>query len=144
MITKLVEFSELENDIARTSGKPWDLLAPIIGKTYVTAITRDGCSACEKQKPKLDELAKSISTKHGEKVAFTKIHVKFASDSQEESLRSKEILGHYFYPTNLILLRTTDRGAFEYYRNVSPDMKELERNIEHAIEVAAMLEKQTD
>lgn len=144
MTIKVVEFGELENDISRTSGKPWDLLAPIIGKTYVAAITRDGCSACEKQKPKLDELAKSIATKHGEKVVFTRIHVKFASDSQEESLRSKEILGHYFYPTNLILLRTIDRGVFEYYRNVSPDMKELERNIEHAIEVAAMMEKQTD
>lgn len=140
----VVEFSELESDIARTSGNPWNLLAGVVGKVYVVAITRDGCSACEKQKPNLDELAKRIAAKHGEKAVFTRIHVKFASDSQDESLRSKGILGHYFYPTNLILLRTVDRGAFEYYRNVSPDMKELERNIEHALEIAAMMEKQTN
>jgi thiol-disulfide isomerase/thioredoxin len=143
MTIKVVEFSELESDITKTSGAPWDLLAEVVGKAYVVAITRDGCSACEKQKPKLDELAKRIAAKHGEKAVFTRIHVKLASDSQDESLRSKEILGHYFYPTNLILLRTGDRGAFEFYRNVSPDMKELEGNIEHALEVAAMMEKQT-
>ncbi len=144
MTIKVVEFSELESDIARTPGTPWNLLAGVIGKAYVVAITRDGCPACEKQKPKLDELAERIAAKHGDRAVFTRIHVRFASDSQGESLRSKEILGHYFYPTNLILLKTGDRGAFEYYRNVSPDMKELEGNIEHALEVAAMLEKQTD
>jgi thiol-disulfide isomerase/thioredoxin len=142
MTIKVVEFSELKSDIARTSGKPWNLLAGVVGKAYIVAITRDGCSACEKQKPKLDELAKRIAAKHGEKAVFIRVHVKFASNSQDESLRSKEIFGHYFYPTNLILLRTADRGAFEYYRNVSPDMKELARNIEQALEIAAMLEKQ--
>jgi hypothetical protein len=54
------------------------------------------------------------------------------------------MFGHYFYPTNLILLRTKDRGAIEYYRNASPDMRELGKNIEAAVETATMMKKETD
>jgi hypothetical protein len=52
------------------------------------------------------------------------------------------MFGHYFYPTNLILLRTRDRGAIEYYRNVSPHMSELRRNIEVAVETVTMIKKE--
>ena len=110
MPTNLIEFAKLE-----AAGKPWlDLLSPKLGKVYVIAITRDGCPACVKQKPKLDRLAASLKTKHGDKVVFTRIHVNYSPKSQEESLRSKGLLRHYFYPTNLILVRSTDRGAVEY------------------------------
>jgi len=68
----------------------------------------------------MNELAQTIEEKHGDKVVFTRIHVRQPSGSQEESLRSKDVLGHYFYPTNLILLRTADRGAIEFYKNASP------------------------
>ncbi len=137
-----VEFGKLEKEISETGKSHLDYLAPNIGKVYVVAITRNGCSACEKQKPKLQELAKTIEEKHGDKVVFTRIHVRQPSGSTEESLRSKDILSHYFYPTNLILLRTVDRGAIELYRNVSPAMDELEKNIEIATEIAAMIEKE--
>jgi thiol-disulfide isomerase/thioredoxin len=139
----VIEFGELERELAKTQKSPIDFLAPEIGKVYVIAITRDGCPACEKQKPKLNDLASTIAEKHGDKVVFTRIHIKYARGSEEESLRSKDVLGHYFYPTNLILLRTTDRGAIEFYKNAAPDMDELEKNIEHALEVAAMFEKET-
>jgi hypothetical protein len=36
-----------------------------------------------------------------------------------------------------------DRGAIELYRNVSPEMDELEKNIEVAIKIAATLQKET-
>ncbi|MCK4223102.1 hypothetical protein KAX01_02300 [Candidatus Bathyarchaeota archaeon] len=52
------------------------------------------------------------------------------------------MLGHYFYPTNLILIKTQDRGAIEYYRNVSPEMEELERIIERTLEIAKVIEKE--
>ena len=137
----VIEFSKLEKTLAKTRKSPHDYLAPKIGKAYVIAITRDGCSACEKQKPKLGRLAKTLKEKHGDQVVFTRIHVKYRPDSTEESLRSKDVFGHYFYPTNLILLRTRDRGVIEYYRNAGPDMRELRKNIEAALEVAKAIKK---
>lgn len=137
MPTNVVEFAKLEK-----SGKPaLDFLAPKIGKVYVVAITRDGCPACAKQKPKLDRLAANLETKHRDRVVFTRIHVNYSPDSQQESLRSKDLLRHYFYPTNLILIRSKDRGAIEYYRNAGPTMRELLKNIEKAVEVAEFFEK---
>ena len=138
----VIEFSELENVLAMTPKSPLDYLAPDIGKVYVVAITRNGCPACERQKPLLGNLATTIANKHGDKIVFTRIHVKYLQDSAKESLRSKDMFGHYFYPTNLILLRTIDRGAIEYYKNAAPEMNELEKNIENALEVATMIEKE--
>lgn len=143
MQINVIEFSKLEKELERTQKSLLDYLTPEIGKINVIAITRDGCSACEKQKPKLDKLAKAVAKKHGAKVTLTRIHVKHNPSSEEESLRSKDMLGHYFYPTNLVLLRTADRGPIEYYRNVNPDMKELEKNIEIGLEIARMFEKET-
>jgi len=137
MPTNIIEFTKLE----KTGKSPLDFLTPKIGKVYVVAITRDGCPACAKQKPKLDRLAANLEAKHGDRVVFTRIHVNYSPDSQQESLRSKDLLRHYFYPTNLILIRSKDRGAIEYYRNAGPDMRELLKNIEKAVEVAEFFEK---
>lgn len=137
-----VEFAKLEKEISKTSKPVLDFLAPEIGKTYVISITRDGCSACEKQKPKLGRLATTLKQKHGDNVTFTRVHIRHAPNSQGESKRSKSMLGHYFYPTNLILFRTHDRGAIEYYKNSSPTINELKRNIEIAIEITTMIGKE--
>ena len=142
MVINKIEFAELEKELSKASKPVLDFLAPKIGKAYVIAITRDGCSACEKQKPKLNRLATTLKQKHGDNVIFTRIHIEFTLNSQEESTRSKSVLGHYFYPTNLILFRTHDRGAIEYYRATSPTISELERNIEIAIEIVTMIGKE--
>ena len=134
-----VEFAELEKEISRTKKPVLDFLAPKIGKAYVIAITRDGCSACEKQKPKLARLAATLKQKHRNNVVFTRIHIRYAPGSEGESKRSKGVLGHYFYPTNLILFRTPDRGAIDYYKSSSPTMNELKKNIEIAMEIATMI-----
>jgi thiol-disulfide isomerase/thioredoxin len=139
-----IEFTKLEKELSETGKPALDYLAPDIGKAYVVAITRERCPACKKQKPKLDKLAATLKQKHREKIVFIRIHVKRPPDSEKESLRSKNMFGHYFYPTNLILLRTKDRGAIEYYRNASPDMRELGKNIEAAVEIATMMKKETD
>ncbi len=143
MQTNVIEFSKLEKELEKTQKSPLNYLTPEIGKINVIAITREGCSGCEKQKPKLDELLKAAAKKHGAKVMLTRIHVKHNPSFNEESLRSKDMLGHYFYPTNLVLLRTADRGPIEYYRNVNPNMEELRKNIENALEIAKMFEKET-
>ncbi len=82
-----------------------------------------------------------MEAKHGDRVVFTRVHVNYSPDSQQESLRSKDLLRHYFYPTNLILIRSRDRGAIEYYRNAGPDMRELLKNVEKAVEIAKFFEK---
>jgi thiol-disulfide isomerase/thioredoxin len=136
------EFAELEQKISKTGKSALHLLAPEIGKAYVISITRDGCPACKKQKPKMTELEKATMKKHGGKVVFTQIHVKYSASDNTESLRAKDVFGHYFYPTNLILVRTRDRGAIEYYKNASPSMGELRKNIEVALKVATAFEKE--
>ena len=62
MKVKTVEFIDLENQISKTGKSFRELLATEVGKAYIIAVTRDGCPACEKQKPKLDQLASSLST----------------------------------------------------------------------------------
>lgn len=138
-----VEFARFESEISKAHESAMEHLAPDIGRAYVVAITRERCPACQKQKPRLDKLAATLKQKYKDKVVFIRIHVKRPPTSEEESLRSKDMFGHYFYPTNLILLRTADRGAVEIYRNTSPTMSELGRNVENAVEMADMLEKQT-
>jgi thiol-disulfide isomerase/thioredoxin len=137
-----IEFTKIEKDLSKAGKSVLDYLAPDVGKVYVVAITRERCPACHKQKPKLDKLAATLKQKHKEKIAFVRIHIKRPPNSEQESLQSKDMFGHYFYPTNLILLRTKDRGAIEYYRNVSPHMSELEKNIEIAVETAALIKKE--
>lgn len=139
-----LEFTELEKQISKKAKPALQLLALGLGKVHVIAISRDNCPACKRQKPKLDKLAKDMAKKHGDKVGFIRIHVKQPSGDITESLRAKDVFGHYFYPTNLILFRTKDRGAVEYYRNPSPRMSELRRNIETALKIAAMLAKETN
>jgi thiol-disulfide isomerase/thioredoxin len=138
----ILEFVELEEKLRKTKKPHLNLLAPDLGKAYVIAITRDGCPNCDEQKPKLDKLAEEMVQKHGDKVVFKRIHVKYTQDYIKESMRAKDVFGHYFYPTNLILIKTHDRGAFEYYRNTAPTMSELEKNIESAIDTAVMLAKE--
>jgi thiol-disulfide isomerase/thioredoxin len=137
-----VVFTKLESELSTTGKSVLDYLTPDIGKVYVVTITREGCPACEKQKPKLDRLSSILKQKHGDRLVFIRIHVKRPPASEEESLRSKRLFGHYFYPTNLILLQTRDRGAIEYYRNASPAMSELSKNIGIAIETVATMEKE--
>jgi len=137
-----IEFATLEKKLAKSNKTALNHLALEFGKVYVVSITRDGCPACQKHKPKMEKLAKSTVKKHGNKVVFIQIHVKYSPTDDRESLRSKDVFGHYFYPTALILVRTRDRGAIELYRNVSPRMGELDKNIEVACEIAAMFEKE--
>lgn len=141
MTIATVDFTEFKKKLQKTKKAPLDILAPNIGKAYVIAITRDGCPNCEEQKPKLDKLATEIAHKHGNKVVFTLIHIKYTQESREESLQAKDLFHHYFYPTNVILVRSRDRGAFELYRNAGPPMTELAKNIDAAAETAAMLAK---
>lgn len=141
MTVNEIQFTELEKEITKTNVPALDWLASEIGKVYVVSISREACPSCIEQKPKIEELARIMSEKHGSNVVFSRIHVQYSRENNKESLRSKDLLGHYFYPTNMILLRTRDRGAIQYYWNVEPEMAELERNINLALEIAKLIEK---
>ena len=143
MNSNILAFTTLENTLAESGKSFRDYLAPEFGKVYVVTITRDNCSACERHKPKLRRLVKKVSAEQGDKVVFIQVYVKQLSGNQEESMRSKDMFGHYFYPTDLLLLRTADRGVVEMYRNVSPTMKELEANISATLQVAEFIAKET-
>jgi thiol-disulfide isomerase/thioredoxin len=132
-----IEFTDLEKQISTTSKSAIDLLATDLDKVYVVAITREGCPSCEKQEPRLKELAKNLSGKHRRKLVFIRIFVRQSSGDVTESLRAKDTLHHYFYPTNIILYRTKDRGVVELYKNIEPRMSELKRNIETALKTIA-------
>ena len=142
MLGNRIEFTELEQELLKVGRTHLDYLAPGVGKACVVSITRDNCSACRKQKPKLIRLTENSLRKYGSKVSFIQIHVRQPDGSQEESLRSKELLGHYFYPTNIILLRTAEGKVIEYYKNASPRISELEYNIESAVRIAEILGKE--
>ncbi len=142
MTHSILAFTALENALAESGESFRDYLAPEFGKVYVVTITRDNCSACEKHKPKLKRLFKTVTAKQGDKVVFIQVHVKQPRGNQRESIRSKNMFGHYFYPTDLLLLKTADRGSVEIYRNVSPTMKELEANINANLRVAEFIAKE--
>ena len=139
MVIHKIAFADFEKQIQKTHKSSIELLGSETGQVCVVAITRDGCPACEKQKPKMEKLAEEMFKKHGQKVTFAQIHIRHPTEKNAESLRSKDVLGHYFYPTNLIIERTKDRGAIELYKNASPRISELRRNIEVAIEIAEAL-----
>ncbi len=138
-----IEFTELEKETSTSDKSFSEILAPEYGKVYIVAITRDGCSACARQEPRLENLAKAMVARHRNKTVFTRIHINRPPSSEEESLRSKNLLGHYFYPTNLILIRTRDRGAIECYKNIAPRMGELKKIIESLIVVATAIAEDT-
>jgi len=142
MTITTIEFAELEEKLRKTKKSPLDLLAPELGKAYVVAICRDGCPNCEEQKPIMDKLATKMVQTYKGKVVFTRVHVKYADDFSEESKRAKDVFHHYFYPTNIILVKSRDRGAFELYRNAGPEMTEPEKTIKTAVETAVMLAKE--
>ena len=139
---ELLKFAELERKLAKSAMTPINYLAPKLGNVYVITITRDGCSACEREKPKLDMLETDLIEKHGNRIEFKRIHIKHSSDSTCESLQAKDLFHYYFYPTVLVVVRTKDKGAVEFYRNISPEIAELKNNIEHSLELAKVLEKE--
>ena len=136
---KTIQFKDLEKRLRGKTTSWRDLLAPPPGATAVITIGRDGCKGCDLQKPVLEKLAGSMAEKHSKQISFSLIHVSWKPDSQEESIRSKKLLGHYVYPCTVILIRTKDMGAMEYYRCGYPSAGELRKYAGRAMRVAEML-----
>lgn len=116
-------------------GNPVEALVRELGVVYVTAITRDGCSGCEEQKPLFRELANRMSSELSARVHFANVHVRVADGDRSESWESKRLFRHAAYPTYLVHVKSRT-GALEVYRAVYPSMDELEKQVRESLELA--------
>ena len=116
-------------------GNPVDALVKDLGIVYVTAITRDGCSGCEEQKPLFRELANKMNSVLSAKVRFANVHVRSVGGDMTESWESKKLFRHAAYPTYLVHVKSRS-GPLEIYRAIYPSMDELEKQVRESLELA--------
>ncbi len=131
-IPEIVEFNKLKS---RTAEEALAELVCELGIVYVTALTRQGCSGCETQKPLFRTLAERMSQENPEKIRFRSYHVNYQDGDKRESWKSKRIFGHAGYPTYTIHVKS-HVGPLEIYRSVYPPMEELEKQIKESFELA--------
>ncbi len=129
MTIKTIHYTQLEKRLRKTNKSLVEYLAPKSGKIYVINITRQNCPSCEKQKPKLEKLAATLTEQYSNKIIFTNIHVNYTKNDPHESNRSKTILGHDFYPTTFIFINNRAHGTINTYKNIEPTTTELRNNI---------------
>ncbi len=136
-----LEFNQLVENAIKES--PLERFFADFGLVYVTAITRDGCSGCEEQKPLFEALAGKVLAEHPGKVQFSNIHIYYSEKDPVESARAKKVLGHAAYPTYMIHVRSR-YGALELYRAIYPTMEELERQVAASFDLAEYYKKDAD
>ena len=126
-----------ESFLGKSRQTPQDPLAAFLANdktVHVFALTRDLCPGCEIQKPLYEKLADGVSQNHGDQVKFYSIHVSNQEQFREKLQDFRRILKFAAYPTYLILLKT-GFGTVETYRAIEPPMKDIERNIDVAVEL---------
>ena len=126
-----------ESFLGKSRQTPQDPLAAFLANdktVHVFALTRDLCPGCEIQKPLYEKLADGVSQNHGDQVKFYSIHVSNQEQFREKLEDFRRILKFAAYPTYLILLKT-GFGTVETYRAIEPPMKDIERNIDVAVEL---------
>lgn len=131
---EMLEFRHLNS-----LGNPVETLVRKLGVVYVTAITRDGCSGCEEQKPLFRALAAKIASELSSKVHFADVHVRQIDGDRAESWESKRLFRHAAYPTYLVHVKSKT-GPLEIYRAIYPSMDELEKQVRESLELAQFYE----
>jgi hypothetical protein len=131
-VPEIVEFNQLKS---RTATEALTNLVDEFGIVYVTALTRQGCSGCETQKPLFKTLAEKLTGENAARVRFRSLHVNYENGDKRESWKSKGIFGHAAYPTYMIHVKS-HVGPLEIYRSVYPPMEELEKQIKESFELA--------
>src|SRR5205809_7702522 len=102
-VPEVVEFTQLKS---RTTVEALKELVKDYGIVYVTALTRQGCTGCETQKPLFKTLAEETNQENPGKVRFQSFHMNYESGDKEESWNSKRIFGHAAYLTYTIHVKT--------------------------------------
>ena len=129
---EIIEFNQLKS---RTAAGALAELVSQFGTVYVTALTRQGCSGCETQKPLYQMLSERMTQENPGKVHFRRLHVNYEGGDKRESWSSKQVFGHAAYPTYTIHVKS-HVGPLEIYRSVYPPMEELEKQIRDSFELA--------
>jgi hypothetical protein len=137
---EIVELSQLKS---RTTVEAIRELVNEFGIVYVTALTRQGCSGCETQKPLFKALAERMNRESPERVRFRSFHVNYQDGDKRESWISKGIFGHAAYPTYMIHVKS-HVGPLEIYRSVYPPMEELEKQVKESFELADFYETEAE
>ena len=137
---EVVEFNQLK---ARSTAEALTELVNEFGIVYVTALTRQGCSGCETQKPLFKTLAEKMNGENSGKILFRSFHVNYQDGDKQESWNSKRIFGHAAYPTYTIHVRS-HVGPLEIYRSVYPPMEELEKEIKESFELAKFYQTEAE
>jgi len=81
-IPEIVDFNKLKS---QTAEEALAELVSELGIVYVTALTRQGCSGCETQKPLFRTLAEKMSQENPEKIRFRSYHVNYQDGDKRES-----------------------------------------------------------
>jgi hypothetical protein len=131
-VPEIIEFSQLKG---RTAAEALSDLVKEFGVVYVTAMTRQGCSGCETQKPLFKTLAEKLTGENTGRVRFRSLHVNYQDGDKRESWTSKGLFGHAAYPTYMIHVKS-HVGPLEIYRSVYPPMEELEKQVKESFELA--------
>lgn len=129
---EVIEFDQLKS---RTTAEALTELVQEYGIVYVIALTRQGCSGCETQRPLFKTLAEKMTEEKSGRVRFRSLHVNYRDGDKRESWNSKGIFGHAAYPTYMIQVKS-HVGPLEIYRSVYPPMEELEKQIKESFELA--------
>ncbi len=130
---RTIEFSQFASQPSTTG--PFERIVTTLGVVYVTAITRDGCSGCEEQKPLFRALAAKMTASHPGLISFSNIHIRYSETDVSQSPEAKKVLRHAAYPTYAIHVRSKF-GALEVYRAIYPSMDELEKQVRESLDLA--------
>jgi hypothetical protein len=138
-----LEVIEFPGSIKRSPTEAIAALAIEYGVLYVTALTRQGCSRCEEQKPLFEALTAKMSHENSSKVKFRRVHMNYRDNDKLDSWDSKRIFGHGAYPTYMVHVKS-HVGPLEIYRAVYPSMEELEKQIRDNIELAEFYKNEAE
>lgn len=140
MTVKLLDFSGLKKALGRNNIEFTDYFVKEFGVAYVIAVSREKCSGCEQQKPLFEKLSDKMKSKHGSRVEFARVHARYSKENREETMQCADTFRTVAFPTYLICIRNHQGKNMEVYRAIEPPMKEIERNIKTAVELAVWFE----
>jgi len=144
MAVKLLNFSELKKALDKKNIEFADYFVKNFGIAYVTVVTREKCSGCERQKTSFEKLSDRMKSKHGNRVEFVRVHAYYSQEKKEETMQCLDAFHTVAFPTYVIYVRNHQGKNRETYRAVEPPMSEIERNIKTSVELAVWFESKRE
>lgn len=144
MAVKFLDFTELKKAVDEKNIGFADFFVENFGIAYIVAVTREKCSGCEKQKTLFEKLSDKMKSKHGSRVEFVQVHTHYTQENIEETMQCLDAFHTVAFPTYVICVRNHQGKNRETYRAIEPLMREIERNIKTAVELAVWFESKRE